>query len=68
MITEKIKIVFPKLRKSEQRVAKYILENSYEIENISLDKLAKRADVSQPTVLRMLKACGYNGYKEAKLA
>ena len=68
MITEKIKIVFPKLRKSEQRVAKYILENSYEIENISLDKLAKRADVSQPTVLRMLKACGYNGHKEAKLA
>ncbi|MGN0153335.1 MAG: MurR/RpiR family transcriptional regulator [Lachnospiraceae bacterium] len=68
MITKRIKEAFPKLRKSEQRAATYILEHRDEIERISLEQLAKKADVSQPTVLRMLKAAGYNGFKEAKFA
>lgn len=68
MITEKIKVMFPKLRKSEQQVAKYILKHTNEIEQLSLEQLAKKADVSQPTVLRMLNACGYKGYKDAKIA
>lgn len=68
MITERIKEAFPKLRKSEQRAASYILEHMDEMERISLEKLAKKADVSQPTVLRMLKAAGYEGFREAKFA
>ncbi|MDD6069832.1 MAG: MurR/RpiR family transcriptional regulator [Clostridiales bacterium] len=68
MITERIKEAFPKLRKSEQRAASYILEHVDEMERISLEKLARKADVSQPTVLRMLKAAGYEGFREAKFA
>lgn len=68
MITERIKETFPKLRKSERRVATYILEHREEIERTSLEQLAKNAEVSQPTVLRMLKSTGYEGFKEAKLA
>lgn len=68
MITNQIQKTFPKLRKSEQQVAQYILEHTEIMEQISLDQLAKEAKVSQPTVLRMLKAVGYHGFKEAKVA
>ena len=68
MITDQIQKAFPKLRKSEQQVARYMLEHTEEIEGISLEQLAKKARVSQPTVLRMLKAVGYTGFKEAKVA
>ncbi len=68
MITDKIQKAFPKLRKSEQQVAHYVLEHTEEMERISLEQLAKKADVSQPTVLRMLRAVGYTGFKEAKIA
>lgn len=68
MILEEIQNAFPKLRKSEKKVAQYILEHQEEMESISLEELASKADVSQPTVLRMLRAVGYQGFKEAKLA
>ena len=68
MISDQIQQTFPKLRKSEQQVAKYMLEHTEEMERISLEQLAKKAEVSHPTVLRMLKAVGYTGFKEAKIA
>lgn len=68
MITHQIQKTFPKLRKSEQQAAQYILEHTEQIEQISLEQLAKNANVSQPTILRMFKAVGYNGFKEAKVA
>lgn len=68
MLTENIKEAFPKLRKSEQKAANYMLEHWENIERISLEQFAKEAGVSQPTVLRMLKAAGCQGFKEAKFA
>lgn len=68
MITEQIQEAIPKLRKSEQQVAKYMVEHSEQMEHISLEQLAREAEVSQPTVLRMLKTVGYKGFKEAKVA
>lgn len=68
MITEKIIQVFPKLRKSEQKAADYMLKNKDKVKNLSLDRLAKEAGVSQPSVIRMLNAAGYSGFKEAKAA
>lgn len=35
-----------------------------EAAELPLDRLAHRAGVSQPTVLRMLKALGFDGYKD----
>ena len=68
MITERIREAFPKLRKSEQKAATYMLENADKVGAISLDQLAKEAGVSQPSVIRMLNAAGYTGFKEAKIA
>lgn len=52
------------LRPSEKKAADYIFSHKEEIAKLSLDKLAKNANISQPTVIRMLKALGYSGYKE----
>lgn len=52
------------LRKSEKQAADYILEHMELVPDLSLDRLAQEAGVSQPTVLRMLKALGYDGYRE----
>ena len=52
------------LRKSEKQAADYILDHMDQVPEMPLDRLAKAAKVSQPTVLRMLKALGYDGYKD----
>ena len=68
MIIEEIQVAFPKLRKSEQKAASYMLEHVEEMEKISLGKMAKGAEVSEATVIRMLKAVGYKSFKEIKIA
>ena len=52
------------LRKSEKQAADYILDHMDQVPEMPLDRLAKAAKVSQPTVLRMLKALRYDGYKD----
>ena len=59
-----IRSVYASLRKSEKRVADYILENAVQCRKISLDQLAKRSGVSQPTVVRFVKAVGYESFRE----
>ncbi len=68
MVTDDIRIAFPKLRKSEQRAAEYMLEHMDEMESMTLAQLADAAAVSQPTVLRMLRRAGYEGFREVKIA
>ncbi len=68
MVKDDIRIAFPKLRKSEQRAAEYMLEHMDEMESMTLAQLADAADVSQPTVLRMLRRAGYEGFREVKIA
>ena len=51
-----------------EQLCSHRTEHTKEMERISLEQLAKKAEVSQPTVLRMLKAAGYTGFKEAKIA
>lgn len=68
MIIEEIQAAFPKLRKSEQKAASYMLEHVNEMENISLGKIAKESGVSEASVVRMLKAVGYKSFKEMKIA
>lgn len=55
---------YASLRKSEQKVADYVLENEYACRTMSLDELAKRSGVSQPTVMRFVKTLGFKGFKE----
>lgn len=64
----RIEACYGDLRPSEKRAADYILENLGELKVLSLDQLAKQAGVSQPTVMRTIKALGYSGYKEFRYA
>lgn len=62
----KLKEALPTLPKSEQRTAKYILENPDKIASLSIGELANRCDTSKATVIRLCKSLGYKGYKEFK--
>lgn len=63
-ITAQIESGYGDLRKSEKQAADYILDHLGEAAELPLNRLAEAADVSQPTVLRMLKAVGYEGYRD----
>lgn len=65
-ITRQIMAGYGDLRKSEKKAADYILDHLEEAAGASIDRLAKAADVSQPTVLRTLRALGFRGYKDFK--
>ena len=60
----KIEAGYGDLRPSEKKAADYVLEHLEELRALTLDQLARRAGVSQPTVMRMIKALGFGGYKE----
>lgn len=60
----KIRRNYASLRKSEKKVADYVLASEELCGKISLEKLAERSGVSQPTVVRFVKALGYVGFKE----
>lgn len=63
-IEQRIRSGYGDMRKSEQRAADYILDHLNQVRELSLDRLANEAEVSQPTVIRMLKALGFKGYRE----
>ena len=65
-IAKQITSGYGDLRKSEKRAADYILRHMELAAGLSIDRLAKAADVSQPTVLRMLRSLGFTGYKDFK--
>ena len=64
----KIEACYGDLRPSEKRAADYILEHMEEVKTLPLDRLAERCQVSQPTVMRMIKALGFGGYREFRYA
>lgn len=63
-IIYQIRGTYASLRKSEQKVADYVLTHENVCRKISLAELAKRSGVSQPTVIRFVKALGFDGFKE----
>ena len=56
------------LRISEQKAADYILNDLSIVSKMSLRELSDQCNVSQPTVLRMVKAIGFAGFKEFRNA
>ena len=60
----RIRSAYASLRKSEQRVADYILTHEQVCRRITMEELAKRSNVSQPTVVRFVKALGYENFKD----
>jgi DNA-binding MurR/RpiR family transcriptional regulator len=63
----KIKSIYPDLAPSEKSVADYILTHPEEIYKLNIQDLAKRSDVSLPTVFRFTKRLGFSGYKDFKI-
>lgn len=55
---------FSSLRPSEQKAGQYVLDQEEDILGLSLADAARNAGVSQPTVIRFVKALGFSGYKE----
>lgn len=58
---------YASLRRSEKKVADFILKSPSTSLEYSIAELAKKADVSEPTVVRFCRAIGCNGYQEFKL-
>jgi RpiR family carbohydrate utilization transcriptional regulator len=56
-----------KLRKSEARVADYVLAQASDVINMRIADLAANADVSEPTVIRFCRAIGFDGFQSFKL-
>lgn len=59
-----IRRCYASLRKSEQKVADYVLNHEAVCRKISLEALAEQSGVSQPTVMRFVKALGFRGFRE----
>lgn len=56
-----------KLRKSEQKVADYVLSQPDEVIHMRIVDLASEANVSEPTVVRFCRALNYDGFQDFKL-
>ncbi len=57
----------PSLRKSEQKVADYVLAKPNDIIHMRIVDLASEAQVSEPTVVRFCRALNYEGFGDFKL-
>ena len=62
-ITEK----YADLRKSEVKVAEYVLQKADEVIHFSVSQLAEQAKVSDPTVIRFCRALGFKGFQDFKI-
>ena len=55
------------LRKSEQKVADYVLEHPEDVIHMRIIDLAAKANVSEPTVVRFCRALNYDGFQDFKM-
>ena len=66
-IINAIELRRPKLRKSELKVADYILSQPDKVIHLRIVDLAQYASVSEPTVVRFCRAIGCDGFQDFKL-
>ncbi|MFZ9036133.1 MAG: MurR/RpiR family transcriptional regulator [Francisellaceae bacterium] len=66
-ILEKLQNGEFKLRKSEQKVANWILDHAGETTSLNITTIAQNVGVSEPTVVRFCRAVGCKGYQEFKI-
>ena len=55
------------LRKSELKVADFVLANANDVIKMRIADLAKKSEVSEPTVIRFCRALGFDGFQSFKL-
>jgi glucokinase len=66
-ILERIRKVTPQLSPAEQKVASLILAHPRSVINDPISEIARRAEVSQPTVIRFCRTLGCQGLADFKL-
>ena len=66
-ILEQIRFKLPELRKSEKKVADFILESSDEAVRLSITEMAQQCSTSEPTVVRFCRQLGLKGYMDLRL-
>lgn len=67
-LLEVIKERMPQLRKSERKVAEFVLADPDAAMNGTVAIVARSAAVSEPTVMRFCEAIGCNGFQDFKIA
>ncbi len=66
-LTQTISDELSNLRKSERKVAEFILVQPADVVRMRIVDLAERAGVSEPTVVRFCRAVGCEGFQDFKL-
>ncbi len=59
---------YPSMSISERKIAEYILKNPEEVILLSMRGLAEKTGLSDNTVLRFCRTCGFSGYLDFKTA
>jgi len=67
-LTQSISDTLIDLRKSERKVAEFVLKQPLDVIRMRIVDLAQRAGVSEPTVVRFCRAVGCHGFQDFKLA
>lgn len=62
-----ISSTIPSLRKSEVKVAEFVLKNPQNVIHMRIVDLAQEAQVSEPTIVRFCRAIGCNSFQEFKV-
>ncbi|MCU0454380.1 MAG: MurR/RpiR family transcriptional regulator [Bacteroidetes bacterium] len=63
-LNRKILSVFQRLPANQQKVANYILQQPNELAFVTTDTLARRLQISKPTIVRFAQSLGYDGFTE----
>ena len=66
-IKKRIQEIYAGLRPSEQKVADYFWKYEGKAETLLIEKAAKDSQVSQPTVIRFVKALGYGDLRNLNM-
>ncbi|PLC51450.1 transcriptional regulator [Pollutimonas subterranea] len=64
---EQIERQLPQLSTAEGKVARLILDQTQAVARSALAEVAKRAHVSEPTVIRFCRSLGYDGWPDFKI-
>ena len=57
-----LKVHYSKLSKGQKQVADYLLQQDESIGNMTIRDCARGGGVGQPTIIRMLRKCGYESW------
>lgn len=62
----RMKSVYDDLKTAEKRIGDYVLNNTEEVIDLTIEELASKSNSSYATITRFCKRLGYSGYKEFK--